>query len=472
MQQVAVRAYDCLVGARRSLSLDNRARAWHLTCTILSSVSIGLTLLMAGCQPIQPSSPFPVSGTIALPAADSQTPSVSASTETTATTLTPPPPATPTSTVKYFSVEPDAEQMKSADMAGKVLLTGPGRYRHFLYDLQSREIAELPGIRVDFTYVNPLQVSPDRTAFAYTEITSQGTIRVYVGTNEGKSLAPYLIPNEGRFVVVGWLDDNSISLADMKATDGVIWVMSSADGTLSQLNPPFPLVTDDGPLAWGAGWVYAHYNRERSHVATARWIDNQVDVQPFIPMRFTYELWDVGGSQPVWMAVGGGGSSIPAWDSPGNHLLVAYPPWREVVEFGTGDCSELHVVGTQGEDRMLDPCTWQGGYSWSPDASRVAAWEGWRFTGWDDRTSRREARLRVFDLTYNSVAEYFLRFPEELYLDRSQPPTWSPDARFVAFSELDEGAGPRRSWVLDLETGTAGVLMSGTRVEGWLQQPR
>ncbi len=133
-----------------------------------------------------------------------------------------------------------------------------------------------------------------------------------------------------------------------------------------------------------------------------------------------------------------------------------------------GGGSELHVVSTQAEDRMLDPCTREGGYSWSPNRSRVAAWEGWRSTGWDSRATRREARLRVFDLTHNSVAEYFLRFPEELFLDRSQPPTWSSDARFVAFSEFDEGAGPRRSWVLDLETGEAGLLMSGTRVEGWI----
>jgi hypothetical protein len=75
----------------------------------------------------------------------------------------------------------------------------------------------------------------------------------------------------------------------------------------------------------------------------------------------------------------------------------------------------------------------------------------------------------VFDLADNSVAEYFLRFPEDMLLDRSQPPTWSPDGRFVAFSEFDLGAGPRRSWVIDLETGEAGLLMSGTLVEGWIQ---
>ncbi len=394
---------------------------------------------------------------------------------------TPTPAATPTSTVKYFSVEPEARQMKSADMAGKVVLTGPGRHRHFLYDLQSREMTELPDIRVDFTYTDPLEISPDRSAFAYTEITSQGTTRVYVGTDGGKSLAPYLIPNEGRYVVVSWLDDDSIALADARATDGVIWVMSRTDGTLSQFTPPFPLVTDDGPLDWGGAYIYAYYNRVRSHVATARFIDNQVDVEPFVPMRFTYELWDVAGSQPVWTAVGGGGSSIPAWDSTGNHLLVAYIPYREVVEFGTGGCSELHVVSTEAEDRMLDPCTWQGGYSWSPDGSHVAAWEGWRFTGWslsgtlpvwETDTTDREARLRVFDLADNSVAEYFLRFPEHMLLDRSQPPTWSPEGRFVAFSESsvsDEGSGPRRSWVIDLEAGEAGLLMSGTRVEGWIR---
>jgi len=122
------------------------------------------------------------------------------------------------------------------------------------------------------------------------------------------------------------------------------------------------------------------------------------------------------------------------------------------------ECSELYVVRTPPEHRMLDPCTWQGGCSWSLDGSHVAAWEGWRFTGWGTDTTDREARLRVFDLADSSVAECFLRFPEDMLLDCSQLPTWSPDSRFVAFSEFDLGAGSRRSWVLDLETGEAPSL--------------
>jgi hypothetical protein len=338
-----------------------------------------------------------------------------------------------------------------------------------LYDLQSREITELPGIRVDFTYTDPLEPSPDRSAFAYTEITSQGTTRVYVGTDGGKSLAPYLIPNEGRYVVVGWLDDDSIALADMNATDGVIWVMSSTDGTLSQLTPQFPLVTDDGPLDWGGSYIYAHYNRVRSHVVTARWIDNQADVEPFVPMRYTYELWDANLPRLLWTAWGGGFSGPPVWDTSGRSFLVGYPPYRDVIEFGTGDCSELHMVSTEAEDLMLDPCTCPGGYSWSPGGTRVAAWEGQSSTGSDNLNNFRESRLRVFDLTHNSVADYLF---DDTLIDISQPPTWSPDARLLAFSETDWENGRVRSWVLDLETGTAGVLMSGTRVEGWLQQPR
>ena len=384
-------------------------------------------------------------------------------TETPRPSDTPTPAATPTSTVKYFSVEPEPSQMKSADMAGKFVLTGPGPYRHFLYDLQSREITELPGIRVDLTYVNPLGISPDRTAFAYTEITSQGTIRVYVGTDAGKSIAPYPIPNEGEYVVVGWLDNSSIALADTRATDGAIWVMSGTDGTLSQLIPPFPLVTDDGPLAWGGSYIYAHYNRARTHVVTARWIDNQADVEPFVPMRYTYELWDADVPRLLWTAYGGGFSGPPVWNTSGEHFLVAFPPYRDVLDF-SAFCAEVHVVSPSGLDRLLDDCSWPEGYSWSPDGALVASWKG-------EQGERRSdyRQLRVFDLEHNTVRRYAIRFDEHTLIGRPLPPIWSPDGRFLAFSELDESFGPLRSWVLDLETGDAGLLMSGTQVEGWLR---
>jgi WD40 repeat protein len=446
---------------RQHLPWFRRLLQCHVQPRPQAILLVTLAILTGACHPAAELPIADSAGTAALPPAFTHT--VPGPTETPRPSETPAPAATATNTMKYFSVEPEPSQMKSADMAGKVVLTGPGRYRHFLYDLQSREITELPGAFVYFDYDGPLELSPDRTAFAYTEITGQGTVRVYIGTDGGKSLAPYLIPNKGRYVVVGWLDDNSIALADMKGTDGVIWVMRSADGSLSRLVPPFPLVTDDGPLAWGAGWIFAHYSRTCSHVVTARWIDNQADVEPFVPMRYTYELWDVDLPRLLWIASGGGFSGPPVWNASGDQFLVAYPPYQLVPDYAPV-CAEVHVITSAGDDRLLDDCSWPDGYSLSPDGMLVASW-----MGEGGQSPSEPMLLRVFDLAHNSIRNYALRFDKYTFIWRGRPPIWSPDGRFLAFSESDGDGGPLRSWVLDLETGEAGLLMSGTQVDGWIQ---
>jgi hypothetical protein len=364
--------------------------------------------------------------------------------------------------VEYFSAEPLAKPMNTTELGGTIVLTGPGRFRHFLYHLRTREITELPGTYLGFG--EPLEVSPARTAFAYTEMTALRTIRVYVGRDEGRRLTPHLIPDEGRWIVLGWLDDDYLTLADVERSDGSIKVMNSIDGSLTRIGPPFPLSTENGPLAWIAGEIYARYNRARSHVVTARWIDNQADVEPFVPMRYTYELWDAYTPRLLWTASGGGFSGPPVWNASGDNFVVAYPPYRNPPDFYSM-CAEVHVVSVAAADRLLDDCSWPGGYSWSPDGTRIAAWRG-------EQGERRSEyiQLQVFDLAQSSIRRYAIRFDKYAAVNRPQPPVWSPDGLYLAFSEMDESlVGPLRSWILDLETGEVQMLMSGTLVEGWVQ---
>lgn len=424
--------------------------------------SVILIIQLVGCQAVPPPASLPTVGTIALPTAfqPSETPLYSSATSI--PSASPPPSATPTQISQRFRIDADPTFVARGALPGTIVFTGPGPFRHFLYDPSTGAMADLPGQSVRFPANALLAISPDRSTFTYSELTSARTTRVHFGSSDPSKASAFLLPRPGSYEVVGWINEDLIALAAQTPPDGGVLALDVHSLSLSEIPPPFPISTEDGPLAWDMRSMYAIYNRSLSRVVTARFIDNRVDVDPPVPMRFPYELWDVSGARMLWGASGGGWSTPPAWSPDGSHFAVAYDAYRD--HFGPReDCLGLHVISTEGEDRLLGDCSWIG-YSWSPDGTLVASWEGTH----TDR-SLREARLKVYDLARGSYNDYSIRFAEQTLVSISMPPVWSPDGRFIAFSELGESSEPVRAWILNLETTTVGVLMNGVRVEGWLR---
>jgi len=347
----------------------------------------------------------------------------------------------------------------ATDLTGTIVLTGPGRFRHFMYDTRSKELTDLPGSYVDFSLTGPLGVSPDRTSLAFTELTSVGTTRVYVATESGAAISAYIIPQEGWYMVVSWVNDHLLALADRNGTDGTILLLNSRDGSLEPTKGPFPLSTEDGPLSWAAWSMFIQYNSSLTRGVATRFIDNRVDVDPARPMRFTYELWDLLANNKLWTGVGGAPSQPPIWSPSGDMLAVGYSPYFDTFRHTFG-CLGIHLVSADGNDRLLDDCSWYG-YSWSPDGSLLAAWK--------DEPSPRAPRLRIYDIANYRVEDYSIYFQADTWTDMSSPPVWSPDGRYIAFTELGDSLEPIRAWFLDRKAAMVAVLMNGVRVEGWMR---
>lgn len=356
-----------------------------------------------------------------------------------------------------FRIEAPRESIQIASAEGALLLSGPGPYSNFLYFPHSREQASLPGAWVDLSDDQPsVAVSPSRSALAYVELTRAQTTRVHVVADGGSLLREYLLPEETKYAIVQWLDDVHLALANPRLPDGVLQVMDVRDGSLASIEPVFPLSTGDGPLAWSMRSAYVRYNPTADRAILARFVDNQVE--PPLPMKFTFELWDIPTATLLWTTTGGGWSQAPQWSRRGEAFVAGFDSYYATYEH-TSDCAALHLVSASAEDRVLDDCVWLG-YSWSPDGESIAVWK---------ESSPRSPRLKIFNLMENTVEDYSIHFASDTFLASYLPPVWSPDSRYLAFTQIGDALEPVRCWALDRDAAVVGVVMESTAVRAWLR---
>ena len=329
-----------------------------------------------------------------------------------------------------------------------------------LLELTSFTKQELPGEKPSLGTSMPFAISPDRTKLAYIDYLGNrnSQLRIVLGNGTEEEIENW--PTEYLWVIIGWLDNQRISLTNLESPDGTIFVFDISSGEISEFPPFFEAETEEGELLMTGNMAvpFVHYDASLSRVLIIRIpSDNRI--------INNYEFWDADTNEILWSDTGYSGSDDrPAWSSEGSNFVVSIAPKREDQQ--REYCAELYMVTNSGEQILLLNCVW-GSSSWSPDGDSLATWgveceESCAFV--DQKV------LNIFDITEGKDEVYSI-YPGDIegVISTAQYPIWSPDNQFIAFTTYDGTLSPVETIILDLTRDKAFILPETMEVLGWMR---
>jgi hypothetical protein len=319
----------------------------------------------------------------------------------------------------------------------------------------------LPGNRPSLG-INPLfAISPDRSKLAYIDTTSEGNqkLRIVTGDNTEQNVINW--PGENGWIVIEWLDNERISLAEINHRDGTVFVYNTSSGEMLRLIPFFPAESSRGKLLpsdiFPVPFVY--YDLSLTRLVVVRYIEGE-------DSKRNYEMWDVTSQTSLWTNTGFFGSDErPVWSPDGNHFSIGLTP-HELENQEQDYCAELLLVDYTGEQKLLDKCIW-GSSSWSPDGVYLATWK----TMDDDacRDDLLSTGLLITNIETGDRDTYTICFGDSNNpISMRQYPIWSPDGSYIAFNLYDINLIAVEVVILDLTHEKAYLLPEINEVLGWM----
>jgi hypothetical protein len=319
----------------------------------------------------------------------------------------------------------------------------------------------LPGNRPSLGINSLFAISPDRSKLAYIDTTSDGNkkLRIVTGDNTEQIVATW--SGENGWIVIEWLDNERISLAEINHRDGTVFVYNSSSGEIAELIPFFPAVTSRGKLLpsdiFPAPFVY--YDLSLTRLVVVRYIEEESS-------KRNYDLWDVRSQTSLWNNTGFFGSDErPVWSPDGSNFSISLAP-HESEDQGQDNCAELFLVNHTGEQELLDKCIW-GSSSWSPDGVYLATWK----TTKDDACRHGEylTGLLITNIKTGDRDTYTICSGDtDNPISMRQYPIWSPDGNYIAFNLYDIDLIAVEVVILDLAYERAYLLPEINEVLGWM----
>jgi len=161
--------------------------------------------------------------------------------------------------------------------------------------------------------------------------------------------------------------------------------------------------------------------------------------------------------------------SLPSWSSDGEYLTILN---RE------GTVDNFYLISRDGEEfqHITDFASEFEfasipEYTWSPDSTRIAFWLKLKDDGQQRGT---QSELAILEIPTRQVTRLCIQgisniADEPLWMNHPEP-IWSPDGRFIMFTQWDDLAAPEGFFVLvvDTETGAVEKISKNTAPAGWM----
>ncbi|MBI4738407.1 PD40 domain-containing protein [Candidatus Woesearchaeota archaeon] len=163
---------------------------------------------------------------------------------------------------------------------------------------------------------------------------------------------------------------------------------------------------------------------------------------------------------------------IPSWSPNGEYLTILN---RE------GDADEFYLVSRDGGQfqRITDFAKELGGatitdYTWSPDGTQIAFWLN---MGQDEVADGEQSELAIIDISSRQVTRLCIQGistnAHDPWAMRHPEPVWSPDGKYIMFTQWDDANNPRNYFVLVIDpiTGELENISQNTAPIGWMVAP-
>lgn len=299
-------------------------------------------------------------------------------------------------------------------------------------------------------------VSPNGRLLAYqTGYDENGTI--VIESADGKHQQRILWGQPTRFKIVGWIDNNYLSLFQTTDSQNEIHQTNLAFNISSGERVEIPFA--DYPLfcACASAGNLIFYSSPQAIDPSQELVVYPRLSAPDEDLGEYYSLWDRQNKRELakLRTYMGFRSLDPLWSPDGQFVLVS-PTVKEGL-------AEWFSVNRSGEVRQLThfgdayPHAMIGHASLSPNGQLLAFW----------LDSGSGQSLSILDIGTGMVTDYGIPGSDDNY---SQAPIWSPDGRYLA-TENYYAANSRFTILTDLRDGWAAQLTNGTRPIGWLASP-
>jgi dipeptidyl aminopeptidase/acylaminoacyl peptidase len=368
--------------------------------------------------------------------------------------VTPTPSITPTPTPVVTQYDVTIEPQLSPDLKpeGVLVVVSQNYNAAYLLDLPSARKQLLLGGKILIPFRAELAISPDRKRLAYIALTNTSHFVTYFVTADGHQQSVRPSPNNQFEVIIDWLDNERLLIAEDPQDDGTVIVFDPLTQELQEVAPVFPAVSSQGKIGDfdNSGKPSPIYDPTLTRTVINRYLNHN-----------KYELWDVQSKKILWERFVGGYQSRPIWSPDGTRFGVVYDP---VAGSGsdTNPHGALYVIDRDGRETRLTDFV-AGAMTWSPDGRFIATW--WRRPPYGEDL----IPLTVVDTAGKEVALYVLT---NGFTPLDQYPVWSPDGQWIAFNALvgtnvDETT-PNSVVVLNIAQRRAFEVAKNVVARGWM----
>ena len=436
--------------------------------TLALKLSLILLVYLVACTPVTSQESFAPSET-----EPSATVTVVNTPQPTATIVTPTPSALPLPQVKTQCTD-NAEKSQALDLEGVVVLEKtkklvpeldlpPGFY---LMDADSHYIFHTDNLG------NIIEIAPDGKHLVYDKPFGEGG-ELRVKDSQGNLLTefkPYYDGLWGRYF--SWQNDQQLRIVTSKLHQSYVYVVNP-------LTQEHILLKTDWEEAYRpadpikdkvANWKFDRYSTELFYVYGANMLYDPTLTRVLFPKDGDdVALVDVQSGKELAHANFADWGSLPSWSPNGDYLTILN---RE------GLVDNFYLVSRDGEEfqRITDfasefDFTSIPEYTWSPDSTRIAFWLQLEDDGGQEGA---QAELAILDIPTRQVTRLCIQgisnIPAEPLWMSHPEPIWSPDGRYIMFTQWDDPVAPKGYYVLVVDTLTGAVekLSENTAPVGWM----
>ncbi|PWB76596.1 MAG: hypothetical protein C3F07_03500 [Anaerolineales bacterium] len=322
------------------------------------------------------------------------------------------------------------------------------------------------------------QVSPDGKYLAYIHYDSSGD-KMFLGIldNNGKAVNDFSL-----FIDGGWQDyynwQNS-ELIRIVATRGAVKVSSRFLDPFTKshsllktdwndtYNPANPYVDNV------ADWKFDRRATKTFNVYGANILYDPTLTRVVYPKDDSVvSLVDVESETELASAKFTDWGRIPSWSPNGEYLTILNHE---------GNADEFYIVSKDGGEfqRITNFAEELGfatitDYTWSPDSTLIAFWLN---TGQDEVADGEQSELAIMDVSSKQVTRLCIQGISTNAYDPwtmlHPEPVWSPDGKYIMFTQWDDVDNPRNFYVLvvDPTTGELENISQNTAPIGWMIAP-
>lgn len=344
-------------------------------------------------------------------------------------------------------------------LTGTLLLVSPTLSENYFLDMKTGEKHPLSQ---DKEYLaNNFTASPNGDWLAYigAERSSQGASLV-VQANDGHQTYRYPINYDEWQIIAYWLDNDTLVLWNHAGPLDNVILFNPFTGKKETRSANYPgLISDDS--GWDFSWPSATiYDSSLQYLVYLANGDNgyQFGFQKLI-------LWDLKNARAIAKVNDFGYTWVkPLWKSDNSGVIFV----KSVVGYDPPDKKdEVFFLGLDGKIKQLTklsefyPYAKIYSYGWSPDEHFLAFELETSFS----RGQKSERKLLILNMSTLEISDYCLS-PEQF-----TPLIWSPDSRYLAYSEMSTN-DTSRTILIDLVGQKSFVIAEKLKPAGWLRSTK